>query len=431
MLDFLDRYFRIRQLGSNFRTEVVAGTTTFLAMSYIIAVNPAILADAGIAPAAAAFATCIVSGLATIAMGFLARLPLAVAPGMGLNAFFAYTVVQGHGLTWQQALGVVFVAGVAFLLLSLAGVRHAILRTMPSELLPAIGSGIGMFLVMVGLKNAGLIQAHDATLVTRGELSAPGSLLAIGTLLFTATLLSRGVRAGIVIGVVGAALLGTPLGLAGVASDLDGGAFDAIFRLDIGAALSVDLLGIVFAMLFVDMFDSLGTVIGVVKKARLEDSDGQVPRLGRVMGTDAAATIVGALAGTSTLTTYIESAAGIQAGGRTGLTSVVTGALFLLAIPVVPFVGLIPAEAAAAPLIIIGATTVGLAREVDWDDIETAVPALFVMAGMPLTFSIADGLAMGVVAYSALKILRGRAGKVAWMVHALAALFMARFALLG
>jgi AGZA family xanthine/uracil permease-like MFS transporter len=364
-------------------------------------------------------------------MGFFARLPLAVAPGMGLNAFFAYSVVQGHGLTWQQALGVVFVSGVAFLLLSLLGVRHAILRTMPPELLPAIGSGIGMFLVMVGLKNAGLIQAHDATLVTRGELSAPGSLLAIATLLFTATLLSRGVRAGIVIGVVGAALLGMPLGLAGVASHLEGGAFDAIFRLDIGAALSVDLLDIVFAMLFVDMFDSLGSVIGLVKKARLEDSNGQVPRLGRVLGTDAAATVVGALVGTSTLTTYIESAAGIQAGGRTGLTAVVTGGLFLLAIPVVPFVGLIPAEAAAAPLIIIGAMTVGLAREIDWDDIETALPALFVMAGMPLMFSIADGLAMGLVAYSALKILRGRAGRVPWMVHALAALFMARFAMLA
>ena len=431
VLHFLDRYFRVRQLGSNFRTEVVAGTTTFLAMSYIIAVNPAILADAGIAPAAAAFATCMVSGLATIAMGFFARLPLAVAPGMGLNAFFAYSVVQGHGLTWQQALGVVFVSGAAFLLLSLLGVRHAILRTMPPELLPAIGSGIGMFLVMVGLKNAGLIQAHDATLVTRGELTAPGSLLAIATLLFTATLLSRGVRAGIVIGVVGAALLGMPLGLAGVASHFEGGAFDAVLRLDIGAALSVDLLDVVFAMLFVDMFDSLGSVIGLVKKARLEDSNGQVPRLGRVLGTDAAATVVGALVGTSTLTTYIESAAGIQAGGRTGLTAVVTGGLFLLAIPVVPFVGVIPAEAAAAPLIIIGAMTVGLAREIDWDDIETALPALFVMAGMPLMFSIADGLAMGLVAYSALKVLRGRAGRVPWMVHALAALFMARFAMLA
>ena len=431
MLDFLDRYFRVGQLGSNFRTEVVAGTTTFLAMSYIIAVNPAILADAGIPPAAAAFATCLVSGLATIAMGLVARLPLAVAPGMGLNAFFAYTVVQGQGLTWQQGLGVVFVSGVVFLLLTLLGVRNAILRTMPPELLPAIGSGIGMFLVMVGLKNAGFIRAHDATLVTRGDLSAPGALLAIATLLFTATLLSRGVRAGIVIGIVGASLIGVPLGLSGVVSKLDGGALDAVFSLDLGAALSVDLLDIVFAMLFVDMFDSLGTVIGVVKKARLEDSDGQVPRLGRVMGVDAAATVLGALAGTSTMTTYIESAAGIEAGGRTGLTSVVTGGLFLLAIPVVPFVGLIPPVAAAAPLIIIGAMTVGLASEIDWKDIDTAVPALFVIAGMPLMFSIADGLAMGLVSFSALKILRGQAGQVSWMVHALALLFVARFALLG
>lgn len=431
MLDFLDRYFQIGQLGSNFRTEIVAGATTFLAMSYIIAVNPAILADAGIAPAAAAFATCLVSGLATIGMGFVARLPLAVAPGMGLNAFFAYSVVQGYGLTWQEGLGVVFVSGVGFMLLTLLGVRRAILRTMPPSLLPAIASGIGLFLVMVGLKNAGLIRAHDATFVTRGDLSSPGSLLAIATLLFTATLLSRGVRAGIVIGIVGASLIGVPLGLSGVASHLGGGALEAIFSLDIGAALSVDLVDIVFAMLFVDMFDSLGSVIGLVKKARLEDSDGQVPRLGRVMGVDAAATVFGALAGTSTMTTYIESAAGIEAGGRTGLTSVVTGGLFLLAIPLVPFVGLIPSVAAAAPLIIIGAMTVGLASEIDWEDIDTAVPALFVIAGMPLMFSIADGLAMGVVSFSALKILRGQAGQVSWMVHALALLFVARFALLG
>lgn len=431
VLDFLDRYFQIGQLGSNFRTEIVAGATTFLAMSYIIAVNPAILADAGIAPAAAAFATCLVSGLATIGMGFVARLPLAVAPGMGLNAFFAYSVVQGYGLTWQEGLGVVFVSGVGFMLLTLLGVRRAILRTMPPSLLPAIASGIGLFLVMVGLKNAGLIRAHESTFVTRGDLSSPGSLLAIATLLFTATLLSRGVRAGIVIGIVGASLIGVPLGLSGVTSHLGSGALDAIFSLDIGAALSFDLVDIIFAMLFVDMFDSLGSVIGVVKKARLEDSDGQVPRLGRVMGVDAAATVFGALAGTSTMTTYIESAAGIEAGGRTGLTSVVTGGLFLLAIPLVPFVGLIPSVAAAAPLIIIGAMTVGLASEIDWEDIDTAVPALFVIAGMPLMFSIADGLAMGVVSFSALKILRGHAGQVSWMVHALALLFVARFALLG
>jgi len=431
VLDSLDRYFEVRQRGSSVRTGVVAGATTFLAMSYVIAVNPAILADAGIPPAAAAFATCLVSGLATIAMGLFARLPLAVAPGMGLNAFFAYAVVQGHGLAWQEGLGIVFVSGVAFMVLTLLGVRNAILRTMPPQLLPAIASGIGMFLVMVGLKNAGLIRAHDATLVTRGDLTAPPALLAIATLLFTTTLLSRGVRAGIAIGIVGAALVGIPLGLTGGASNTGGGAFDALFALEIDAALSLGVLDIVFAMLFVDMFDSLGTVIGLVKKARLEDSKGQVAGLGRVLGVDAAATIVGAFAGTSTMTTYVESAAGIQAGARTGLASVVTGGLFLLAVPVVPFVGLIPPFAAAAPLIIVGAATVGLAREIEWDDMDTAVPALCVMAGMPLMFSSADGLAMGVVSYSALKILRGQAGRVSWLVHALAALFVARFVLLG
>ena len=431
MLEFLDRYFEVRRLGSSVRTEVVAGATTFLAMSYIIAVNPVILADAGIPPAAAAFATCLVSGLATIAMGLYARQPLAVAPGMGLNAYFAYAVVLGHGLAWQEGLGIVFVSGVAFMLLTLLGVRNAILRMMPPQLLPAIASGLGMFLAMVGLTNAGLIRAHDATLVTRGDLTAPSALLAIGTLLLTTTLLSRGVRAGIAIGIVAAALASIPLGLTGDASQTGGGAFDTLFALEVDAALSWGVLDIVFTMLFIDMFDSLGTVVGLVKKARLEHSEGQFARLGRVLGVDAAATVVGALAGTSNITTYVESAAGIQAGARTGLASVVTGGLFLLAMPVVPFVELIPPVAAAAPLIIVGAATVGLAREIAWDDMDAAVPALFVILGMPLTFSIADGLAMGVVSYSALKVLRGQAGKVSWLVHALAALFVARFALLA
>ena len=424
----LDRFFELSRLGTSVRTEVVAGATTFLAMSYIVAVNPAILADAGIPPAAAAFATCLVSGLGTIAMGLWARLPLAVAPGMGLNAFFTYTVVLGMGLAWQQALGVVFLSGVLFVILTVLGVRQAMVRMMPPQLLPAIGAGIGMFLLLIGLNNSGLIRAHESTLVTRGDWAAPESMLAIAAVLLIATLLSRGVRAGILIGIAAATVAAFPLGVSGAGSERMGGAFDAVLRLDLGGVLSFGLADIVLSMLFVDFFDSLGTAIGVIKKAGLEDSDGKVPRLGRMLSVDGGCTVAGSLFGTSTVTTYVESAAGIAAGGRSGLTAVVTGVLFLLALPAAPLVAMIPSAAVAAALIVIGATIVGLAREIDWDDIDTAVPAIFTMVGMPLTFSIADGLSMGLISFSALKILRGQARETSWLVHLLAVLFVARFA---
>ena len=424
-------YFELERLGTSVRTEVVAGATTFLAMSYIIAVNPAVLADAGIPPAAAAFATCLTSGLGTIAMGVWARAPLALAPGMGLNAFFAYSVVQGAGLTWQQALGVVFLSGTIFALTTVLGGRQAIARALPGELLPAISAGIGLFLVVIGLNNAGIIRSHEATLVTRGDLSEPTALLAMATLLLIATLLSRGIRAGILIGIVAATAFAIPLGLSGTASDSGGGALDALLQLELGGLVSVGILDLLLAMVFVDFFDSLGTMVGVVKRAGLGDGPGGTPRLGRMLGVDAGATMAGALVGTSTMTTYIESAAGVAAGGRSGLTAVVTGALFLLAIPVAPFVAAIPSAAISAALVVIGASTLGLAREVDWDDIDTAVPALFLVAGMPLTFSIADGLAMGLIAYSALKILRGRPADAGWPVHLLAAVFVLRYALLS
>ena len=423
----IERYFEIGALDTSVRTEAVAGVTTFLAMSYIVAVNPAILSDAGMPPAAVAFATCLVSGLGTIAMGLWAKAPLAVAPGMGLNAFFAYTVVQGAGLTWQQGLGMVFVSGVLFMVMTLVGMRQALLRALPKELLPAIGAGIGLFLVVIGLRNGGLIGAHEATLVTLGDLTAPATLVAIGTTLLIATLLSRKVHAGILIGVLVGTLISIPLGLSGSQASAAGGALDAVLQLDLRGALSWGLVDLLLAMLFVDLFDSLGTMVGVITKARLEDDTGRIPRLGRMLGVDGASTVVGALAGTSTVTTYIESAAGVEAGGRSGLTAVVTGTLFLLSLPLVGVVTLVPSAAVAAALIVIGATTVGLARLIDWDDMDTALPALLMVAGMPLTFSIADGLSLGLISYSALKILRGRATQVPWSVHLLAAVFVARY----
>ena len=427
----LDRGFGISRRGSTVGREVLAGSTTFLAMSYIIAVNPAILGDAGVPPAAAAFATCLAAGLGTVVMGVWARMPLAVAPGMGLNAYFAYSVVLGLGVPWERALGLVFLAGVAFFVLSLLGVRQVLLRMMPAPLLPAIGAGIGMFLVLIGLRNAGLVQGHETTLVTRGDFSEPGTLLAVGTLLACATLLARGVRAGILLAIVGATIVSIPVGLAGEAGRPDAGSLGAVMQLDLAGAFAPEMLDVVFALLFVDVFDSLGTVIALIRKAGLARPDGSMPGLERVMCVDAGATVAGSLLGTSTLTTYIESAAGIEAGGRTGLTAVVTGGLFLLALPLAPLVAVIPSAAVAAPLVIVGASTVGLAREIDWDDTDIAVSALFTMAGIPLMFSIADGLAMGTICFVVLRLLRGRASEVPWPVRGLAALFVARFALLA
>lgn len=427
----IEDHFELSRLGTSLRTEAVAGATTFLAMSYIIAVNPAILADAGVPSAAAAFATCLVSGLGSAAMGLWARYPLAVAPGMGLNAFFTYTVVGGMGLAWQEALGVVFLSGAAFVALTLLGVRQAMVRLMPSQLMPAVGAGIGLFLLMIGFNNAGFIRPHEATLLTRSNWSNPQTLLSVACLLLIATLLSRGIRAGILIGIVAGTVASSALGLTEAAAQAEGDVLGAFLQLDLRGALSVGFIDIVFALLFVDFFDSLGTVIGVVKKAGLEDRHGRIPRLGRIMGVDAGCTVAGALLGTSTATTYIESAAGVTAGGRSGFASVITGSLFLLAVPFTPLVALIPRSAVAAALIVIGATIAGLARDIDWDDIDTSVPAVFTMVGMPLTFSISDGLAMGMISFSALKILRGRAREASWLVHLLAGLFVARYVVIA
>ncbi len=422
----LDRFFGIARMGSSVRVEVVAGITTFLAMSYIIAVNPAILSAAGIPPVAAAFATCLVAGLGTIAMGLIARMPLALAPGMGLNAFFAFTVVGSMGLTWQEALGVVFISGCVFVVLTIAGIRQALVRMMPRELLPAIGAGIGLFLLMIGLRNGGIVMESAGTIITRGDWGDPKALLTIATVVVIAALLARGFRAGILVGILVATVVSIPLGLNAEPAS-DGSWTDGLLALDIGGAIQIGFLDIIFAMLFVDFFDSLGTVIGLIRRAKLEDETGNVPRLGRILAVDGASTIAGALAGTSTVTTYIESAAGISAGGRTGLTAIVVGVLFLLALPLAALVAIVPESAVAAALVIIAATTVGLVREINWDDLDTAVPALVTMAGMPLTFSIADGLAMGLVSYSVLKILRGKGLEVSWLVHVLAVVFIARY----
>ncbi len=428
----IESYFEFDKLGTGFRTEILAGVTTFLTMSYVIFVNPAVLREAGMPPAAVAAATCLAAAAGSILMGVYARYPIALAPGMGINAYFTYTVVIGMGVPWQTALGAVFLSGLIFLVLTLIGVQQAIVRAIPRDLYAAVGGGIGLFLALIGLRNIGLVTANPATLVTLGDLSNPDTLLGMFGLLLTAGLLAWRVRAAIVIGIVLttglAAMLGrvhkqTPAGFAEMGA--------AWGELDIAAAMSLGLLEIVFVFWFVDLFDNIGTLVAVGNRARLFPKEGGIPRIRRILLCDGAATTMGAVCGTSTVVSYIESAAGVAAGGRSGLSAAVTGLLFAVSLFVAPWVGVIPTAATAPALILVGCLMMATVREIDWDDMVIAVPAFLTIVMIPLSYSIANGLAIGFVSFTALKVFRGRGRSIGWLVYLLTALFIARFLYLG
>ncbi|WP_457355124.1 NCS2 family permease [Sphingomonas sp. UYP23] len=431
----LDRYFRMSERGTTARTEVLAGVTTFLTMAYIVLVNPAILGQAGMPVASVAAATCFAAAFASILMGMVANTPLALAPGMGLNAYFSFTVVQQMGVPWPVALGCVLISGVAFLLLTLTGVRQMIVAVIPQHLFAAVAGGIGLFIGFIGLKNAGIVVASPATLVALGDLKAPGAALALFGLLAIGALSVWNVRGAMLIGIIGTTLVGWFAGqvvfkpepyslaaLTGTAFKLD---LPGVFGL--GGRHGLGLIEILFVFLFVDLFDNIGTLVAVTKRAGLMDAAGRIPGLNRILMTDAVATIVGSLAGTSTVTSYVESAAGVQAGGRTGLTAVVTGVLFLLTMFVAPYAQLIPLAATAPALIIVGGLMLLPLREVEWEDAYSAIPAFLTVAMIPLTFSIANGLAFGITAHALLKLVRGRITTADWFLLLLAGLFVVRF----
>lgn len=425
----LERYFEFGALETNWRTEILAGCTTFMTMAYIVFVNPAILHETGMPLAAVTAATCISAAVGSFLMGGLARYPIALAPGMGLNAYFTYSVVKGMGVPWQAALGAVFVSGVAFLLLTLLGVRQLIISTIPFELYAAVAAGVGLFIALIGFRNSGIIVPNPATTVTLGNLHQPGTALALFGLVLMAALLAWRVRAAMLIGILATTALGLATGVvrwtpqAYRLSDLAGTAG----KLDIAAALRIGFLEIVFVFLFIDLFDNIGTLVAVGKKANLFDKAHQIPRVNRILLSDATATIVGSLTGTSTVVSYIESAAGVAAGGRTGVTAIVTGLLFVGALFVAPVVGAIPAAATAPALIVVGSLMMTVVGEIEWQDPETAIPAFLTIMTIPLTFSIANGLAFGFTAYTLMKIARGKFRQVNWFVYVLTALFIARF----
>ena len=429
----LERYFQFRELGTNWRTEILAGCTTFVTMAYIIFVNPSILHETGMPLTAVVAATCLCASLGSLLMGVLARYPLALAPGMGLNAYFTYTVVKGMGVPWETALGAVFLSGVAFLVLTAAGVRQMIVSAIPFELYAAVAVGIGLFIALIGLRNAGIIVASPSTLVTMGNLRKPETLLAMVGLLLMAALLARGIRGAILLGILATTAIGAVSGL--VHWQPQTYSFQDItataFHLDIRGALRYGLLEIVFVFLFVDLFDNVGTLVAVGKQAGLFDAMHQIPRINRILYSDAAATIAGSLAGTSTVTSYIESAAGVVAGGRSGFTAVITGLLFLVSLFIAPVVGAIPTAATAPALIVVGSLMIAHAAEIPWSNPVLSIPAFLTIVTIPLTFSIANGLAFGFTAYTLLKIARGEFRSVSWLVYLLTILFIARFAYLG
>jgi AGZA family xanthine/uracil permease-like MFS transporter len=400
-----------------------------MTMAYIVFVNPSILHEAGMPLAAVTAATCLTAALGSILMGAWARYPIALAPGMGLNAYFTYSVVKGMGVDWRVALGAVFLSGVGFLLLTLIGVRQMIVGAIPHELYSAVAAGVGLFIAFIGLRNAGIVVANPATLVALGNLRNSTVLLSVFGLFVTAALLAARVNFAILGGVIATWVLAAATGSIAFQpqpySPLE--ILSTAGKLDIPGALRIGLADVVFAFLFVDLFDNVGTLLAVGKKAGLFENASDVPRLNRILFCDSIATMSGALAGTSTVVSYIESSAGVAAGGRTGVTSIVTGLLFLLALFVAPLAGAIPSAATAPALIIVGSMMMTTVTEIAWTDYEIAIPAFLTMLAIPLTFSIANGLAFGFVVWTVIKVLRGRFREVGWMVYLLTALFVARF----
>ncbi len=420
----ISRFFELPQHQTSVRREVIGGITTFLTMAYIIIVNPSVLSETGMDQSALVVITCLVAGLATILMGLIPKVPIAMAPGMGLNAFFAYSIVLGDGISWQIALGMVFWAGILFLIMSIFGAREKIVAAIPKTLVTAISVGIGLFILFIGMKNMGLIVDHPAKLVTLGAFT-PEVLIGLFGLFLTITLFLRGINAAILIGIVVATLLGFAFGLvelpaSGMAFNID--ISSVAFQLDIMGALEIGFIGTIFALFYTDLFDTIGTLMACTKEAGLVQKDGSIKNFKKMLGVDAIATLMSGVLGTSPTTSYIESGTGIAAGGRSGLTAVVTGCLFLLAILFTPLIALVPAYATAPALIMVGFMMVHQTAQIPWGDYEEAIPAILTFMLMPLSFSIATGLACGFLSWTIIKIMMGKFNEISWVMYVIALL---------
>ncbi|MBN1391341.1 MAG: NCS2 family permease [Sedimentisphaerales bacterium] len=422
-------YFKMASRETNVRTEVVAGLTTFLTMAYIIFVNPAILGEAGMDKNALIGVTCIVTAIATLIVGLFAKAPIAMAPGMGLNAFFAYSLVLGEGISWETALGVVFLSGLFFLLLTLLGLRKRLVEAIPAGLISAISVGIGLFITFIGLVKLGVVVNNEATLVSAGDLT-PTVLIGLCGLIVMVFLEAKRIKGALLIGIIFSTLLAAVFGYIEKPAELFRLHIDIralAFRLDILGALKWSLFGSIFSLMFMDMFDSIGTLVACCHQADMVDKEGKISGLDRLLGIDAVATMIGALLGTSTTTSYIESAAGIEQGGRTGLTSIVTGLLFLLALLFVPIIGIVPEYAAAPALIMVGLFMMKEVKKIDFMNLEEAFPAFIIMVMIALSYSISTGLAFGFISFALIKTLSGKSGEVKptmWVIAVLSVLFL-------
>lgn len=426
----LERLFRLRAQGTTVRTEILAGVTTFLTMAYILFVNPEILSAAGMPRDAVFVATCVAAALGSLVMGLYANYPIALAPGMGLNAYFAFVVVGTLGHTWQAALGAVFLSGCMFLLASFLGLREWLIQAMPKSLKLSFSAGIGLFLALIGLKNAGFVIAHPATLVTLGNLHSPQALLAGLGFLGVVALEARRIRGSLVIVILTVTALAVTLGLApfhGLVAPPPA-LTPTLLQMDIRAALDMGLVSVVLTFFLVEVFDASGTLIGVAHRVGLLDRNGHLPRLQRALLADSAAIVAGAMLGTSSTTAYIESVAGVTAGGRTGLTAVVVAVLFLASLVLAPLAGTVPAYATAPALCYVAILMTRGFAEIDWDDLTEAVPAAVTAIAMPFTFSIADGIGFGFITYAVLKLAAGRVRELPPAVAAIAAVFLGKFA---
>lgn len=426
----LERFFQLREHGTDVRTEIMAGATTFLTMAYIIFVNPQILSVSGMDLGAVFVATCLAAAISSAIMGLYANYPIALAPGMGLNAYFSFGLVKGMGYSWEVALGAVFFSGLLAVLLSLSPVREWLFNAIPKTLKLSISAGIGLFLGIIALKNAGVIVEHPATLVTLGNVKSPQVMLAALGFIAMVALDARKVPGAIIIAILVTTAVGVLTGVspAGGILSLPPSLAPTFLQLDLAGALEIGLIAIVFALLFVDLFDTAGTLVGVAHRAGLLTPDGKLPRLKRALLADSSATMIGALLGTSNTTSYIESAAGVKVGGRTGLTAVTVAILFLLALFLAPLAGTVPAYATAPALLFVACLMARGLTELDWDDVTEYAPGVVTALAMPLTFSIAYGIAFGFITYAGAKILSGRWSQMSVAVPVLAALFIIKFA---
>ncbi|MDP0925637.1 NCS2 family permease [Paracoccus onubensis] len=428
----MERYFKLSEHGSNVRTEVIAGLTTFLTMAYIIFVNPDILSSTGMDRNAVFVATCLAAALGSAIMGLLANWPIGMAPGMGLNAFFAFTVVGAMGFTWQEALGAVFISGVIFLILTVTGIRSWLISGIPISMRSGIAAGIGLFLAIIAMKSSGIIVANDATFVALGNMTETGTLLAIIGFFIIAALDALKVPGSILIGILVVTLAAILLGVSefGGIMSMPPSIAPTFFQLDLMGALSFGIFHVILVMILVEVFDATGTLIGVAKRAGLmkDEPAHENKNLGRALMADSSAILAGSVLGTSSTTAYVESASGVQAGGRTGLTALVVAVLFLLAMFFAPLAGSVPAYATAPALLYVATLMVRELREVDFDDVTEAAPAVLTAIAMPFTYSIANGLAFGFISYAVLKLLTGKAHQVHPATWLVAALFVIRFA---